>query len=283
MTPRQLPRIPTSRKDDLHNLSIAADCDLALFMAGNQFMAMEKLLEAFKIECPEIEKIYYETLPPGMELKQILAGGALLGDQHLEVYPDIYTAVNLQAMQTLEQEGHIQPGDYHLYLHNRLTIMVPQGNPARISTINDLGRSDVRISQPDPENEDIALHIVDMYRHAGGDDLVRCIMEEKRAAGTTIMTIVHHRETPLRIRLGTVDAGPVWATEAIHARASGLPCEVIDPGEPGDQRHKINYYVCRLTRAPHPANAEKFLAFIQSAAAHRIYREYGFLPPGTPP
>jgi ABC-type molybdate transport system substrate-binding protein len=283
MTHHQLPRIPASRKDDLHNLDAAVDCDLALFMAGNQFMAMEALLEAFQADYPEVRKIYYETLPPGLELKQILAGGALFGDQRLAIYPDIYTSVNLRAMQVLEQEGHIHPGQYHLYLHNRLTILVPRGNPARIKTVTDLGRSDVRISQPDPDNEDIALHIMDMYRAAGGDDLVRSIMEDKRAAGTTIMTIVHHRETPLRIQLQTVDAGPVWATEAIHAQASGLPCDVIDPGDPLDQRHNINYYLCRLARAPHLANAEKFMAFMRSAAAHRIYRQYGFLPHGTQP
>ena len=59
-------------------------------------------------------------------------------------------------MQLLEKEGHIKPKDYHLYLHNRLTLMVPRGNPAKITSVRDLGRSEVRISQPDPENEDIA-------------------------------------------------------------------------------------------------------------------------------
>lgn len=56
-------------------------------------------------------------------------------------------------------------------------------------------------------------------------------MEEKRAAGTTIFTVVHHRETPLRIAKRTVDVGPVWATEAVHATSVGLACEVAEPGE----------------------------------------------------
>jgi ABC-type sulfate transport system substrate-binding protein len=53
-------------------------------------------------------------------------------------------------MQTLEEASRIQKGDYHLYLHNRLTLMVPSGNPANIKTVKDLGRDEVRISQPDP-------------------------------------------------------------------------------------------------------------------------------------
>jgi len=132
-------------------------------------------------------------------------------------------------------------------------------------------------SQPDPENEDIAFHIIDMYRQAGGDELVQRIMEEKRAEGTTILTVVHHRETPLRISKGTVDAGPVWATEVIHAGISGLDVDAVEPGENLDQRDRINYYVCKLKNAPHPENAQKFIDFITSSTAQDIYKRYGFV------
>jgi len=278
MDTKELPVIPSERADDLHNLEIADSADLVLFMAGNQFMAMEELVSVFQKENPAIKKIYYETLPPGLELKQIMAGGALFRDKILDILPDIYTSVNENGMRTLEQAGHINKKDYHLYLHNRLSLMVPKGNPAKIQSVKDLGRDDVRISQPDPENEDIAFHIIDMYRDAGGDELAHRIMEEKRAAGATIFTVVHHRETPRRILKQTVDVGPVWATEVIHAESSNLDFDVVEPGEDLDQRDKINYYVCRLKNAPHPENAQKFLDFICSPTAQKIYKKYGFVP-----
>ncbi len=102
-------------------------------------------------------------------------------------------------------------------------------------------------------------------------------MEEKRAEGTTIFTIVHHRETPLRIAKKTVDVGPVWATEAVHAQSSDLAFEVIEPGADLDQRENIDYYICRLRPAPHPQNAQYFLDFILSEKGQRIYKKYGFL------
>jgi molybdate transport system substrate-binding protein len=278
MDKRDLPTIPSDRSDDLHNLEIIDSPDLVLFMAGNQFMAMGEIISAFQKEYPDIQKIFYETLPPGLELKQILSGGAVFRDKMLEVHPDIYSSVTEKGMKTLEDSGHINRGDYHLYLHNRLTLMVPIGNPAKIDSVTDLGRNEIRISQPDPENEDIAFHIMDMYRQAGGDSLVRRIMEEKRADGTTLFTVVHHRETPIRIAEKTVDVGPVWATEVIHARSSGLEFEVVEPGEDLDQRDKTNYYICMLKDAPHPDNAAKFLNFIRSPSAQEIYRRYGFLP-----
>jgi len=180
-------------------------------------------------------------------------------------------------METLGEAGHIIKENYHLYLHNRITLMVQKGNPARIKSVADLGRDSIRISQPDPANEDIAFHIIDMYRQAGGDELVHRIMDKKRAEGTTIFTVIHHRETPLRILKKTVDVGPVWATEAIHAKALGLLFDVVEPGEDFDQRNRVNYYICKLKHAPNPENADKFIEFIRSSDAQQIYQKFGFL------
>jgi ABC-type molybdate transport system substrate-binding protein len=279
MSNGDLPVIPSNRRDDLHNLEFAESADLVLFMAGNQFMAMTDIVDAFRKTYPEIKRIYYETLPPGLELRQILAGGAIFRDRPLHLMPDIYTSVNAEAMDRLAVAGFIDRGSHRLYLHNRLSLMVPEGNPAGITTVDDLGRENVRISQPDPANEDIAFHIMDMYRQAGGEGLLKRITEEKRALGTTIMTTVHHRETPLRIIGRAVDVGPVWATEINHARSLGLPIDAVEPGKHLDQRDRVNYYVCQLKNAPNPENAEKFLAFLLSPKAQSIYKGYGFVSP----
>lgn len=272
-----LPEIPSGRADDIHNLQWADDCDLVLFMAGNQFMVMPELIAAFQARHPGIRRIFYETLPPRLELRQILAEGAMFRGQTIKAYPDIYASVNLSNMQKLEERGHIRRGDYHLYLHNRLTLMVPEGNPAGIRTISDLAGDRIRISQPDPAGEDIAIHTMNMYRAAGSDELVERIMKTKRAEGTTIYTIVHHRETPLRISKKTVDVGPVWATEALYAKTTDLAFEIVEPGPELDQRDHINYYICRTTHAPHAPNAERFLEFIQSEQAQSIYKSHGFV------
>lgn len=275
---RAYPVIPADREDDLHNLELADVADLVLFVAGNQFMVMEELLGAFQSKYPEVKKVFYETLPPGLELKQILAGGAFFRDKLIEVCPDVYASVSEEAMKKLEKQGLISGESYLLYLHNRLVLMVPEGNPAQITSVEDLAREDVRISQPNPEYEDIAFHIMDMYRQVGGDELVHRIMEKKRAEGTTILTVVHHRETPLRIKVGSVDVGPVWATEIQHARQTDLAVDMVDPGEGFDQREKINYYICQLKGSANPENGGKFLKFIQSTMAQGIYERYGFVP-----
>ena len=77
MIKKDLPVIPSNRADDLQGLEIAEKADLVLFMAGNLFMAMKDIIAEFKSQYPEVKNIFYETLPPGLELKQILAKGAI--------------------------------------------------------------------------------------------------------------------------------------------------------------------------------------------------------------
>lgn len=271
----EMPEIPRERGDDLHNIEYLDGAELVLFMAGNQFMVMEDILGAFQEENKQVKKIFYETLPPGLELRQILAGGARFGEVEIKVTPDIYTSVTEDAMKKLMGRGFVD--DFFVYLHNRIVLMVPEENKAGIRSVNDLAREDVRISQPGPL-EDITRYIVDMYREAGGEALVRRIMEEKRAAGTTILTMVHHRETPLRIKEGSVDVGPVWATEFYNARREGLRVTALEPGKGLDQRHKVNYYIAKLRNGPNPQNAGRFLEFIRSSRAQEIYKGYGFIP-----
>jgi len=271
----EMPEIPLTRADDIHNLEHMDDADLVLFMAGNQFMVMEELLEEFTCRHPDIRSIFYETLPPGLELRQILAGGARFGDRTLTGRPDVYTSVSEDAMFQLK-EGNLVD-EYSTYLHNKLVLMVAQGNPKGIRGVEDLGRDDIRVSQPG-EMEDITRHIADMYLKAGGEKLLNRIMEEKRAEGTTLMTVVHHRETPLRLKKDTADVGPVWATEVVNARAKARKVEALEVGAELDQHDRVNYFMARLKDAPNPEYAALFLDFLRSGVAQEIYKSYGFTP-----
>lgn len=273
----EYPVIPAERTDDLHNMEEADRAGLILFMAGNQFMALPDLVDAFLRENPGAEPVAYETLPPGLELTQILAGGGRFGQSVLTGRPDVYTAVSEEAMQTLIRKGLAREGEPFVYLRNRLGIMVAAGNPKGVRGVEDLGREDVRISQPDPAGEHIALFIEQMYRLAGGEDLVRAVLRDKAEAGKTLWTTVHHRQTPQRILEGRADAGPVWWTEIQRAGSLGLGLEGVDPGPGLDRREAIAYYATGLKGSPNPEHASRFLKFLRSAAAREVFQRHGFL------
>jgi len=44
------------------------EADLRLYMAGKQFVVMDQLVTRFQELHPEVEEIFYVTIPPGQEL-----------------------------------------------------------------------------------------------------------------------------------------------------------------------------------------------------------------------
>ena len=277
-TADNLPVIPDNRNDDLQGLENAENADLVIFMAGNQFMAMPDLMDAFRSRHPAIRNIFYETLPPKIELRQILAGGAVFRGRIIATPPDVYTAVSPKPVDALAAAGLVDPAQCFVYLHNRIALMVARGNPCGIASVSDLGQTGLIISQPNPRYEDIAEHILRMYRQAGGEALVERIMVAKQQTGETRLTTVHHRETPKRLMEGRADVGPVWATEVEHALREDLPLEGIAVGRDLDQRGEVRYVACPVRTGRNPDHARAFLEFLRSDAARRIYTDFGFTP-----
>jgi molybdate transport system substrate-binding protein len=245
--------------------------DLVIFAAGNQWFVMPELLAAFEKAYPDVRNIYYETLPPGILSSQIAGGGLQVGELKLSVHGDVVMTVPA-LMSSLQAKGLAKTSA--TYARNDLAILVRNGNPLKIASMRDLGRSGVRVAMPNPKTEGIATQIESAYRKAGGEALDRTIMVTKVADGTTIITSIHHRETPAWLLSGRVDAGPVWKSEAIYQGkiGSGLVAVELPAGENDSET-----YVCAsIDGAPHSEAAREYLAFLRSATAQAIYRSYGF-------
>ena len=246
---------------------------LTVFFAGNQFMVVHDLVDAFKKSYPQYQRIYVETLPPGILAQQIEQGALVMGGLRIALKPDIYTAGKKRIFEL--QGQHHWFAEYEDYTRNRLAIMVYKGNPKHIQGLNDLGRSDVRVSMPNPNWEGIARAIEGTYRKAGGEELDRRIMDIKVKDGSTYLTQIHHRQTPLRILRGQSDAGPVWYTEAYFQSAIlHNPISLIEI--PAHENIDVTYTAAQLKDAPHAEAAHDFMIFLTTAGAQAIYRRYGF-------
>ncbi|MBE7177465.1 MAG: substrate-binding domain-containing protein [Mucilaginibacter polytrichastri] len=246
------------------------DPQLVVFFAGNQFMCIGDLMDAFRKAYPQYTRIFAETLPPGILARQIESGSLVVGNLRITLRPDVYTA---------EKSRIDQMPDYFrrtkVYARNRLAIMVRKNNPLQVKTLSDLGRSEVRVSMPNPEWEGIGRRIGDAYVKAGGEPLKRRIMREKVRDSSTYLTQIHHRQSPMRILYGQSDAAPVWYTEAYYQRMLGHPVELIDI--PEKDNITAQYIAGEMKDAPHKQAARDFMDFLTSAAAKSVYRKYGFL------
>jgi len=256
---------------DLHGEIV--NPDLVVFFAGNQFMVVPELLDAFRAIYPKYQRIFVETLPPEILALQIEKGSLVIGNLKITLTPDVYTAGE-RGIEDLKMKGWFD--ETAAYAKNRLAIMVCKGNPKNIHSLEDLGRPEIRVSMQNPQWGGIGRNIVRAYNKVGGRELEERIMVRKVEIGTTFLADIHHRQTPIRIMRGESDAGPVWYTEAHFQKMIGNPIDMVEI--PEKDNIVETYLAGKLKSAPHREAASDFFQFLKGEKARSIYKNYGFLP-----
>ena len=172
---------------------------LVLWLAGSsKFFAMDEVVHTFQKQHPGT-KVGLITLPPGLLLQAIKAGGWIYAEKDYRELPDIYASVNLGHLKQLKASGAMD--SYFLYMHNEMQIMVAKGNPKKIAGIKDLAREDVRTSMPNPINEGIMQFYIRkvLERHgiwqaiSNGKECASC-----QTTKNNWSTAVHHRGTRIK-------------------------------------------------------------------------------------
>ena len=252
------------------------DPRLVLYVGGNYFFAMAPLVAEFEREHPDYKgRLYWETIPPGLLIEQLKAGGTITsGNMTWTARPDAYFA-GYKKVEALVREGTLAAPAVP-YVTNTLTIMVPAGNPAHVTGLADLGARDIRLAMPNPAFEGIARQIDASLRRAGGAALADAVTKDKVARGTTVLTHIHHRQTPLFLMQGLADAGVTWQSEALFQEQAGHPIAHVDI--PAAQNSTAVYGGAVVAGAPHPDAARLWLGFIRSQPALAIFERYGFKP-----
>jgi molybdate transport system substrate-binding protein len=237
---------------------------------------MAPLVAEFEKEHPDYKgRIYWETIPPGLLVKQIEAGGTITsGNMTWTAKPDAYLA-GLKKVDALIGQGLLTEPAVP-YVTNTLTIMVPKDNPGHVTSLADLGKPDVRLAMPNPEFEGIANQIETSLKKAGGQSLADAVYKTKVADGSTILTHIHHRQTPLFLMQGRAEAGVTWQSEAMFQEQAGNP--IIHVDIPASQNTTAIYAGAEVKGAPHKEAARLWLSFIHSPQALSIFERYGFKP-----
>jgi ABC-type molybdate transport system substrate-binding protein len=253
--------------------------DLVMYLAGNQFMVMEDLIGDFQGKNPDIKSVYVETIPPGQILKQQLLKQGQIDGQDTAQNPDLFASVNLGHLKKLHAKGIMS--DYIIYTHNKLELMVAEGNPKAIKGPEDLARDDLVQSHPNPLTEGIfkfygarMLKDLGIYDKVTGDAKCKSCWAVK---DKTWFTSRHHRETPHRIEQGEADVGIVWTTEVVYGKESGRKIDGVVIPAPYNQQDKVGYAIGPLTKGRNGKNANRFLQYLATDAAQDIYARHGFL------
>lgn len=255
-----------------------ADANLVLWLAGNQFFAMENVVRVFQKEYPLVGNVGLITLPPGIILKAISAGGWSYEGKDYRMQPDIYASVQQGHLKTLKGKGRMN--QFMVYTHNALNLIVRKGNPKAIKGIADLGRGDLKIMLPNPIDEGIMTFYAKkvLVNHklweklSGGKECKAC-----DPTPNVHFTAVHHREIPDGLKAGIVDAGIVWATETKNALEEGHAVEAVPLPAEDSLINEVSYAIGVMTDAKNRDAANKYLAFLKTDKGQDAYAKFGFL------
>jgi len=253
------------------------DADLILWLAGNQFFAMDDVVGAFQKQNPGVS-VGIITLPPGLLLRAIQSGGWAYNGKSYAGLPDVYASVNLGHLKQLKKAGLMS--DHAIYLHNQMVLMVAEGNFKKIKGIKDLVRPDVKTSLPNPVSEGI-------MRFYGRKVLERHGIWNQISAGKLCascqttpnnwFTSVHHRETPERIQDGRSDTGIVWVTETEEAKRHGAKVDSVMLPPEDSLVNEVSYAIGAMSNSRKKALADRYIVFLATPEAKQAYAKYGFV------
>jgi molybdate transport system permease protein len=206
----------------------------------------------------------------GIEVQVNADDSAKLATQIVHGAPaDLFLSANEKWAAYVRQKGFAR--QTHPLLGNSLVIVVPKGNPARVRTPEDLAK-------PAAERIAVAGPTVPAGIYAR-QALTRLKLWEglrrrKVVSGENVRTTLSYVER------GEVQAGIVYATDA---RISNQVEAVYT--FPPSVHDRLVYPLVLLEAGAGKSAARRFYDYLQSAAAEKVFRKYGFHRPaaGTSP
>jgi molybdate transport system substrate-binding protein len=177
---------------------------------------------------------------------------------------DIFASANLTIPEQLYAKGLVTRP--YVLTHNTLVLILPRANPARIHSVTDLRKPDVKIV--------IAGSAVPVGAYT--------LQVLKTMKMTDVLDNVVSREADVRdvlakVALGEADAGFVYATDA-----RTVPNKVTVRRLPVWARPNVAYGIAVVAASKHRAVAAAYLKMLLGKRAQTTFRSYGFLPRRTP-
>lgn len=177
---------------------------------------------------------------------------------------DVFASADVANVQKLLDAGLAQ--DPVAFACNQLTIIVPAGNPAGITSAADLGTAGVKVIAAGPEVP-ITKYAVQLVENLGITDAydANVVSEEDNVAAVRA-----------KIEAGEGDAGIVYVTDAI---ASGATVEQI--AVPVEANVPATYAAATVVGTDQPDESAAFLAFLTGPESQATLAAFGFLPAPT--
>lgn len=204
----------------------------------------------------ELEQLFHDQ-HPGVDVRLSFGSSTTLAGQVVEGAPaDVLATADQETMETAVAAGATE-GRPTAFASNRLVLVVPADNPARIRSLSDLEEEDADyvVCVPSAPCGRIAVAALD---EAGVD--ARAASEE--ADVKAVLT---------KVTLGEADAGLVYATDAFDAGESVRSFEISRA-----PATTTRYFLAALRDAADPDLAQEWVDLVLSERGQRVLHDAAF-------
>lgn len=212
--------------------------------------------------------INFETQHPGVSVMFNFGGSQNLRTQIEQGAPaDIFASANNKEMEILITQNMILKDSQRVFLTNQLVMILPENNPAGITSLEDLGKPGLKLvlaAEEVPAGQ-YARQVLDNLKDMFGIDY------KTRVLANIVSNEDNVKQVVAKIQLGEADAGIVYVSDTVTAST----LQTIDIP---DEVNVIAEYPIAPLIGSNSELADSFIAFVLSPEGQSTLKKWGFTP-----
>jgi molybdate transport system substrate-binding protein len=211
---------------------------------------------------------------PGVTFTFNFGGSQQLAQQVGQGAPaDIFASANIKQMEVVIQEaGRITSGAERIFARNRLVVIYPGDNPAKLTQLQELATPGLKLVFAAKEVP-LGQYTLDFLSKTMTATAFSPIYKDD-----VLQNVVSYEDNVksvlAKVSLGEADAGIVYTSDLSIASAEQVGRLDI----PDDLNIIANYPIAVISDSAYPAQAQAFLDYILSPTGQEVLAESGFSP-----
>ena len=217
----------------------------------------------------------FERSHPGVTVRFNFAGSQQLALQMEQGAPaDIFASADQRWMDYARDKSLLE-GEAQIFARNRMMLIVPRTNPARIGSLKDLARRGIKVV--------IAADAVPVGKYTR-EVLIKLAGAEgfppqydERVLGNVVSQEENVKSVVSKVQLGEADAGFVYQSDVTRSVS-----RYVRSFEIPDQYNVIARYPIAVAKGSKNAeSARAFVELVLSEPGQTVLQQHGFLPKGS--
>jgi len=215
----------------------------------------------------------FESQNPGVKVAFNFAGSQTLAEQLGQGAPaDVFASASKKYMTAAVGAKRVNADDTKTFVMNRLIVIFPKDNPARITTLADLAKPGIKLDLAD-KSVPVGQYALDFLDKAAADTSFPAKYKDN-----VLANVVSYEENVkavvTKVSLGEADAGVVYVTDITADAATKVGTLAI----PTELNTVATYPIAPIADSKNAELAKAFVVLVLSPEGQDVLAKYRFIP-----